>query len=191
MTSPEAFVARCTRADQHLSGPQADEILRMQLQRLTGLEMEKLAKEYVGLCEEIAGYEAILGDEQRVADIIREDLAELKEKYANPRRTEITEAAADFQIEELIPNEQVIVTVSHEGYVKREPLTVTNLHLVVSNDGASHAIEAALEIPGDRNGAIRARVTLDGDPTSSNWSGDIAIDVDQLNLATLESWSEQ
>ena len=119
---PEAFVARCTQVDQHLSGPQADEILRMQLQRLTGLEMEKLAKEYVGLCEEIDGYDAILGNEQRIADIIREDLAELKEKYANPRRTVITEAAADFQMEELIPDEQVIVTVSHEGYVKRVPV---------------------------------------------------------------------
>ena len=72
--------------------------------------------------------------------------------------------------------------------VAGEPLTFTNLHLVVRNDGASHAIDAAVEIPGDHNGAIKASATLEGDPTSSNWSGDIAIDVDELNVATLESW---
>jgi uncharacterized protein (TIGR02099 family) len=69
-----------------------------------------------------------------------------------------------------------------------EPLTFTNLHLMVRNDGASHTFEAAVEIPGDHNGTIRVSVTLEGDPTSSDWSGDIALDVDELNVATLESW---
>ena len=59
--------------------------------------------------------------------------------------------------------------------VAGEPLTFTNLHLLVRNDGASHAIEAAAEIPGDQNGAIRANATIEGDPGSSDWSGDIAI----------------
>ncbi len=72
--------------------------------------------------------------------------------------------------------------------VAGEPLTFTNLHLVVRNDGASHAIEAAVEIPGDRNGAISANATIEGDPGSSDWSGDIAIHVDGLNVATLERW---
>ncbi len=72
--------------------------------------------------------------------------------------------------------------------VAGEPLTFTNLHLVVRNDGASHAIEAAVEIPGDQNGTIRANATIEGDPGSSDWSGDIAIHVDGLNVATLESW---
>ena len=72
--------------------------------------------------------------------------------------------------------------------VAGEPLTFTNLHLVVRNDGASHTIEAAVAIPGDHNGAISASATVEGDPTSSNWSGDIALDVDELNVATLESW---
>ncbi len=119
---PEAFVDRCSEADQFLTGPQADEILRMQLQRLTGLEIEKLAAEYTKLCDEIEGYEAILRDAWRVVDIIREDLFEMKEKYANKRRTEITGAVGDIRMDELIPEEQVIVTVSHEGYVKRVPV---------------------------------------------------------------------
>jgi DNA gyrase subunit A len=119
---PEKFVTRCTENDQFLSGPQADEILKMQLQRLTALEMEKLAEDYAKLCEEIEGYEAILRDEWRVIDIIREDLFELKSKYADSRRSEITDAVGEFQMDELIPQEQVIVTVSHEGYVKRVPV---------------------------------------------------------------------
>jgi DNA gyrase subunit A len=91
----------------------------MQLQRLTGLEIEKLAGEYGKLVEQIADYESILADENLVLDIIREDLFEIKDKLATPRKTEIIEAAGDFSIEELIPDEQVVVTISHEGYIKR------------------------------------------------------------------------
>jgi uncharacterized protein (TIGR02099 family) len=72
--------------------------------------------------------------------------------------------------------------------VAGKPVTFTNLHLVVRNDGPSHALEVALEIPGARNGAIRASASLDGDPTSLDWSGDIALDVDGLNLATVDAW---
>ncbi|MBI4718217.1 MAG: DNA gyrase subunit A [Planctomycetes bacterium] len=116
---PAAFVDRYVAADCHLTAVQAGAILAMQLQRLTGLEIEKLAREYAGLVEEIEGYEAILRDEQRVLDIIREDLHEMKGKYSSKRRTEIVAAVGEFKLEELIPDEQVIVTLSHEGYIKR------------------------------------------------------------------------
>lgn len=120
---PEQFLSQRANEDQFLTGPQADAILTMQLQRLTGLEIEKLAKEYSGLVEEIAGYEAILNNENLVLDIIREDIYEIKGKYANPRRTQIIEAAVeDFNMEDLIAEEEVVVTVSHAGYVKRMPI---------------------------------------------------------------------
>ncbi|MBI4580171.1 MAG: DNA gyrase subunit A, partial [Planctomycetes bacterium] len=118
---PEAFVKRATGADQHLTGAQADAILTMQLQRLTGLEIEKLVEEYRKLTEEIEGYEAILRDETLVLDIIREDIYEIKDKYGDKRRTEIGGEVAEFQMEELIPDEPMIVTITREGYIKRVP----------------------------------------------------------------------
>ena len=119
---PGAFYAQATREPRQLTGPQTDAILSIQLQRLTGLEVEKLGGEYRKLAEEIAGYEAILADPVLVDDIIRTDLEELKAKYANPRRTEIIGAVEDFRHEDLIPDEEVVVTVSHAGYVKRMPI---------------------------------------------------------------------
>lgn len=119
---PAAFVERATSSDHHLTDAQAEAILAMQLQRLTGLEIEKLAREYVKLTEEIKGYEAVLGDERLVLDIIREDLYELKEKHGDERRTEITGAVSELSMEELVPDEQVVVTISHQGYVKRVPV---------------------------------------------------------------------
>jgi len=116
---PEAFSAAVTKEDQHLSGAQAEAILTMQLQRLTGLEIEKLVQEYVKLYEEIEGYEAILRDEALVLDIIREDLFELKDKYGQPRRTEIVGDVQEFRLDQLIAEETVVVTVSHQGYIKR------------------------------------------------------------------------
>ena len=108
---------------QFLTSPQADAILTMQLQRLTGLEIEKLAKEYNGLVEEIEGYEAILAKDSVLMDIIREDILEMKTKYGDPRRTKITTKQAEtFDLEDLIADEEVIVTVSHAGYVKRMPI---------------------------------------------------------------------
>ncbi len=116
---PEEFLSRASSQDQRLTQVQADAILSMQLQRLTGLEVEKLAKDYSSLIEEIQGYQAILNDESLILDIIREDLYEMKDKYGNARRTEITEAVGEFSMEELIPEEQTIVTISHQGYIKR------------------------------------------------------------------------
>ncbi|MFA6134395.1 MAG: DNA gyrase subunit A [Phycisphaerae bacterium] len=120
---PEVFVNRATTADQFLTGVQADAILAMQLQRLTGLEVEKLAGDYSKLVEEIDGYEAILGSEALLMDIIREDIFEIRESYGDERRTEIVADAQDFNIEDLIAEEDVVVTLSHSGYIKRMPLT--------------------------------------------------------------------
>jgi len=119
---PKAFVQAKQKGKHFLTGPQADAILTMQLQRLTGLEVEKLAKEYADLTEKIEGYEAILSSEQLLLDIIREDIHEIKEKYGDKRRTRIAAAAEQFDIEDLIAEEEVIVTVSHAGYIKRMPI---------------------------------------------------------------------
>jgi len=105
-----------------LSSAQADAILTMQLQRLVGLEIDKLTEEYNRLVEEIEGYEMILADIKLVYDIIREDTIELKEKYGDDRRTQITNDASDINIEDLIADEQAVVTISHEAYIKRMPL---------------------------------------------------------------------
>jgi len=119
---PKAFVSQKSKGEHFLTGPQADAILTMQLQRLTGLEMEKLAKEYADLTEQIDGYEAILAKEEVLVDIIREDIYEMKGKYGDARRTKIAGKVEQFDIEDLIPDEDVIVTVTHSGYIKRMPL---------------------------------------------------------------------
>jgi DNA gyrase subunit A len=119
---PKAFIKEKSKGKHFLTGPQADAILTMQLQRLTGLEIEKLAKEYAEMTEQIEGYEAILASEEILLDIIREDIYEIKEKYGDARRTKITAAAEQFADEDLIAEEEVIVTVSHSGYVKRLPI---------------------------------------------------------------------
>ncbi len=119
---PEAFARRAATSDQYLTGVQASAILAMQLQRLTGLEVEKLAGEYTKIVEEIEGYQAVLRDPALVLDVIREDLHEMKSKYADPRRTEITAAVGEFRMEELIEDLPMIVTISHEGYIKRVPV---------------------------------------------------------------------
>jgi DNA gyrase subunit A len=119
---PKEFVREKSKGQHFLTGPQADAILIMQLQRLTGLEMEKLAKEYADLCEQIEGYEAILANESVLLDIIREDIHEIQEKYGDKRRTQITTKAETLEVEDLIAEESVIVTVSHAGYIKRMPI---------------------------------------------------------------------
>ncbi len=120
---PEVFVDRVSGADQFLTGVQADAILAMQLQRLTGLEIEKLANDYSKLIEEITGYEQILSDERRLLDVIREDIYEIKDRYGDERRTQFVGEVGEFEIEDLIAEEDVVVTLSHEGYIKRMPLT--------------------------------------------------------------------
>ncbi|RME82348.1 MAG: DNA gyrase subunit A, partial [Planctomycetota bacterium] len=102
-----------------LSAIQADIILKMRLQALTGLEREKLETGYLELMEEIKGYEELLADEKKIYAKIREDTLELKKKFADPRRTQIDEAAMDFTMEELIPYEDYAVTISEGGYIKR------------------------------------------------------------------------
>ena len=119
---PAEFVQEESSTDQFLTVVQAEAILQMQLQRLTGLEIEKLAKEYAALVEEIKGYQAILAQESLVLDIIREDLHEMKDKYGHPRRTEIVGRVEEFDIEDLIAEEDCVVTISHGGYIKRMPL---------------------------------------------------------------------
>jgi len=120
---PESFVTEKTKERHFLTGPQANAILTMQLQRLTGLEIEKLAKEYTELIERIAGYEAILNDEALLLDVIREDIYEIKEKYGDKRRTVITtNDLDDFDAEDLVAEEEVLVMISHGGYIKRMPI---------------------------------------------------------------------
>ncbi len=121
---PKQFVSNTSKEDQFLTTVQADAILTMQLQRLTGLEIEKLAKDYTALTEQIEGYEAILSGENLLLDVIREDIYELKDRYGNERRTEIIAGVEGFDIEDLIAEEDVVVTLTHAGYVKRLPLTM-------------------------------------------------------------------
>ena len=116
------FISDKSKGKHYLTGPQADAILTMQLQRLTGLEIEKLAREYAELMEQITGYEAILADEKILLGLIRDDITEMKSKYADARRTKIAGGIEKFDIEDLIPDEEAIVTVSHGGYIKRMPI---------------------------------------------------------------------
>jgi DNA gyrase subunit A len=118
---PERFLKKARTSDQFLTGPQADAILTMQLQRLTGLEIEKLAKDYAGIVEEIEGYEAILNNPEILLDIIREDVHEIKQKYGDKRKTKLAASIRLVDDEDLIADEEVIVTVSHQGYIKRMP----------------------------------------------------------------------
>ncbi|MHC4194947.1 MAG: DNA gyrase/topoisomerase IV subunit A [Planctomycetota bacterium] len=138
---PKAFIREKGRAKQYLTGPQADAILTMQLQRLTGLEIEKLAREYAGLIEEIEGYEAILASEKVLLDVIREDIYEVKEKYGDKRRTKIIGQVEQFDAEDLIADEDVIVTVSHAGYVKRMPV---DTYRKQARGGAGYGLNARL-----------------------------------------------
>ncbi|MCD4699709.1 MAG: DNA topoisomerase 4 subunit A, partial [Phycisphaerae bacterium] len=125
---PESFIKEASKkGGMNLTSVQADAILAMQLQRLTGLEIQKLARDYSALVEEITGHEAILDDERLLLDVIREDIYEMKSKYSNPRRTEIITDVGDFDIEDLIAEEDVVVTLSHDGYIKRMPLTTYRL----------------------------------------------------------------
>ncbi|MEM7511594.1 MAG: DNA gyrase subunit A [Bacteroidota bacterium] len=102
-----------------LSEIQAKAILDMRLQRLTGLEREKIENQYKELMERIAYLESVLNDETLRMGIIKTELTEVKEKYDNPRRTEITYADGEIRIEDLFANEDMILTISHQGYIKR------------------------------------------------------------------------
>lgn len=119
---PDRLLAQSAEVDVNLSKQQAEAIGRLQLIQLVGLEVEKLVSEYATLLEQIEVYEAILASEQRVLELILEDVAQIKARYADPRKTQINEAAGDLDMEDLIPVEQVVVTVTHQGYVKRLPV---------------------------------------------------------------------
>ena len=105
-----------------LSELQAQAILDMRLQRLTNMERDKILEEHAETLKLIARYQEILGDEREVAKIVVSELREVREQYGDGRRTVIVEASADLSIEDLIADEDMVVTVSHEGYVKRNPV---------------------------------------------------------------------
>ena len=119
---PPSLIAR-VEAGVRLSQAQAEAIGRLQLIQLVGLEIDKLTKEYAEVVQEIEDYQYILANDSAVLDIIREDTLELKEKYGDDRRTEISQqGVSTLSKEMLIAPEDVVVTLSHGGYVKRLPL---------------------------------------------------------------------
>jgi len=121
--SPDTDAARLTLMEKfRLSKIQAQAILDMKLQQLTGLERQKIDDEYIELIKTIEKYKSILADPKKILNIIKEELVVLREKYGDARRTKITAAEADFNIEDLIQEEEVAVTMSHTGYIKRIPV---------------------------------------------------------------------
>ncbi|MFA6141995.1 MAG: DNA gyrase subunit A [Candidatus Omnitrophota bacterium] len=106
-----------------LSDKQAQAILEMQLQRLTGLEVDKIEKEYLELIKKIEFLKSILASEKKVLEIVKDEMKVLVEKFGDDRRTEIAPAAEEFDIEDLIAEEDVVVMISHAGYIKRLPVS--------------------------------------------------------------------
>ena len=109
--------------DYPLSEVQAQAILDMKLQRLTGLEREKIIHDFKETLKEIARLKSILENDALVSQIINDELLEIKNKYANDRRTDITSDSKEITIEDLISDEEMVVTLSHQGYIKRNPLS--------------------------------------------------------------------
>lgn len=107
-----------------LDDVQAQAIVQMPLGRLAGLEREKIQAEVDELHAKIAEYNAILADEKKVRAIVKEELLEIKEKFNDPRRTELAAVEGEVDIEDLIPQEECVVTLTHFGYLKRQPLDV-------------------------------------------------------------------
>jgi DNA gyrase subunit A len=106
------------------SETQAQAILEMRLQRLTNLEREKIQQDYREILKTIERLKGILGSEALILNIIREELTELKKKFGDPRRTEIIEDTTEIKLEDLIVEEDMAVTISHAGYIKRNPVTL-------------------------------------------------------------------
>jgi DNA gyrase subunit A len=106
-----------------LSAIQAQAILDMRLQRLTGLERDKIVRDYEEILKEIERLKGILGSEALVTQIIKEELLEIRNKYADERKTEIVPETADLTIEDLITEEEMVITVTHYGYIKRLALS--------------------------------------------------------------------
>lgn len=120
--SKEEATARKRLMDSFsLSEKQAQAILDMRLRRLTGLEREKLEEEYEALIKEINRYKEILANERLIYEIIKEELLEIKEKYGDERKTRIVPKADEIDIEDMIEEEDMIITLTHQGYIKRMP----------------------------------------------------------------------
>lgn len=111
-------------ADFSLTDVQAQAILDMRLQRLTGLEREKINSEYQDLIKSIARFKTILESPAMVLQIIKEEMQEIKERFGDERRTEILAEAGDIDVEDLIAEEDMVVTISHDGYIKRNPISL-------------------------------------------------------------------
>jgi DNA gyrase subunit A len=109
-----------------LSAIQAQEILNLRLQRLTGLEREKILEEYEQVMKNIAWYKEILASDALVLKIVKDELIAIKEEYGDVRRTRIVESSAEISIEDLIEEEDMVVTISNSGYIKRNPITLYN-----------------------------------------------------------------
>ena len=107
-----------------LTDIQSQAILDMRLQRLTGLERDKIIEEYQNVLKDIARFKEILGSERLVLDIIKDELEDIKVRFGDARRSEIVEATRELTMEDLIAEEDMVVTVSQEGYIKRNPITL-------------------------------------------------------------------
>jgi DNA gyrase subunit A len=105
-----------------LSAEQAQAILEMQLQRLTNLEREKIDQEYLELIKRIEFYKSVLKSKKKVLEIIEEEIKELKKKAGDERRTQVVADETDIEIEDLIAEEDVLISISHSGYIKRIPV---------------------------------------------------------------------
>ncbi len=113
-------------SDFELTDIQAQAILDMRLQRLTGLERDKIVDEYKDTIKAIARYREILASERMVFNIIKDELVDLRKRYGDERRTEIVEETEELTVEDMIVEEDMVVTVSHAGYIKRNPITLYN-----------------------------------------------------------------
>jgi DNA gyrase subunit A len=123
--SPTVEAARdALRREFKLSEIQANAILDMRLQRLTGLERKKIDQEYLEVIKKIENLKAILASKARQMGIIKQEVLEVKDKYGDGRRTEIVDAVADLEIEDLIAEEDMVIAITHGGYIKRMPVTL-------------------------------------------------------------------
>ena len=121
--SATADIAKTSLMEKfNLSQRQAQAILDMRLQRLTGLERKKIDDEYIDVMEQIDWLESVLADESKVMNIIKEDLLLMQKKFGDARRTEISTDTSEMDIEDLIAEEDIVVTISHQGYIKRQTL---------------------------------------------------------------------
>ncbi|MGL5207120.1 MAG: DNA gyrase subunit A [Acidaminococcaceae bacterium] len=122
-SSANAEIARAALVEKFaLSERQAQAILDMRLQRLTGLERKKIDDEYIDVLETIDWLESVLADEHKVLNIIKDDILEVRKRFGDARRTELTIDTSNIEIADLIAEEDIIITISHQGYIKRQSL---------------------------------------------------------------------